>query len=173
MPADALRLFFALPCPPGLGRQICTWREAQHWQGRPVPSANLHLTLAFLGSQPASRLDALRALGHGIRVPAFVLQLDRAGLIGGAHGCLLPNQTPSQLLQLVDALRQGLEALGVAVDPRPFRPHVTLLRDACAAPRTAPALIWPVRCFGLYASRQQAGGVHYQALGSWPLGSDS
>ncbi|HBB77192.1 MAG TPA: RNA 2',3'-cyclic phosphodiesterase, partial [Pseudomonas sp.] len=50
---DTLRLFFALPCPPEQAAAICSWRDRQALGGRPVALENLHLTLAFLGAQPA------------------------------------------------------------------------------------------------------------------------
>jgi 2'-5' RNA ligase len=171
MTPESLRLFFALSCPPQLRQQICAWRDSQNWPGKAVPETNLHLTLAFLGSQPAERLDALLALGQSIRVAPFELQLDHAGLIGERHGCLLPTQPATGLLELADRLRQGLDALGIELDSRPFRPHVTLLRQASPPPSAPAALDWPVAEFGLYASLNTATGVRYQALGCWPLGA--
>ena len=169
MPAESLRLFFALPCPPTLARQISDWRDLQGLAGAPVPLANLHMTLAFLGSQPAAGVEALCALAASIQVPRFTLQLDQTTLIGGGYACLEPSTTPDALLQLVSKLNEGLRALGIEPDPRPFRPHVTLLRNACGQPTQAPLLSWPAQAFGLYASHNDAAGVRYQALASWPL----
>lgn len=169
MKADTLRLFFALPCPDDLAQRICAWRDAQGIAGAAVPAANLHMTLAFLGSQPADRLDALRRLGAGIRARPFDLQLNQAGLIGDGHACLEPATAPEALLQLVAALNQGLRALGIEPDSRPFRPHLTLLRNATGLAASPPALNWSVRAFGLYASRSQGAGVHYEALSRWRL----
>lgn len=169
MPAESLRLFFALPCPPALAQQIGHWRDSQGIAGATVPLANLHMTLAFLGSQPIAQVEALCALAASIQVPRFTLQLDQSTLIGGGYACLEPSTTPDALLQLVDTLNEGLRARGIEPDPQPFRPHVTLLRNACWRPTQAPVLTWPVRAFGLYASHSEAAGVRYQALASWPL----
>lgn len=49
MPDRFLRLFFALPCPPPLAERIGRWRDDRPLPGRQVATANLHLTLAFLG----------------------------------------------------------------------------------------------------------------------------
>ena len=67
MSESTLRLFFALPCPPEQATAICRWRDEQALQGRPVPPQNLHLTLAFLGAQPADCLDGLQRLAADSR----------------------------------------------------------------------------------------------------------
>lgn len=169
MPAESLRLFFALPCPPALAQQIGDWRDRQDFAGAPVPLANLHMTLAFLGSQPVARMEALRALAASIQVPGFTLQLDQTTLIGGGYACLEPSTTPDALLRLVGVLNHGLRTLGIESDPRPFRPHVTLLRNASSSAGQAPLLSWPVREFRLYASHSDGAGVRYQTLARWPL----
>ena len=169
MHAETLRLFFALPCPPALAEQIGSWRDRQDVAGVPVPLANLHLTLAFLGSQPVARVKALRALATSIQLPCFTLQLDQTSLFGDGYACLEPGTPPDALLQLVSTLNDGLRALGIEPDRRAFRPHVTLLRNAGGQLQQAPVLTWPVQQFGLYASHSDVAGVRYQALATWPL----
>lgn len=169
-PDQPLRLFFALACPADLAGSICDWRDSLGLTGRPVPSANLHLTLAFLGAQPASRLPALLQMGERLEAKAFELHLDRLGMLGEDFACLFAQQPPTALLQLASELRAALGQLGIACDPRPFRPHLTLLRQAARiAEQAAPAFAWDVRRFGLYLSRSSADGVRYQALASWTL----
>jgi 2'-5' RNA ligase len=75
----ALRLFFALPCPPAITRQIDAWRQGRQFAGKQVPSANLHLTLAFLGHLPQSRVALLEQLPPQLPLHEleFDLQLDR------------------------------------------------------------------------------------------------
>ena len=74
-----LRLFFALPCPSGIAAQIDAWRQDQHFVGRPVPTTNLHVTLAFLGQVPESRLQQLQRVPPRLALAdlAFDLHLDR------------------------------------------------------------------------------------------------
>ncbi len=81
---DPLRLFFALPCPADQAQAIGRWRDEQGLDGRAVPLANLHLTLAFLGAQPADALAEIARLGESIHAEAFELRLDR--LISSARG---------------------------------------------------------------------------------------
>lgn len=164
-----LRLFFALGCPADLAGSICHWRDSLGIEGRPVPAANLHLTLAFLGAQPASRLAALTQLGERLDAQGFALQLDRFGMLGEDFACLFVEQIPEALLRLHRQLREGLEELGISLDPRPFRPHLSLLRQAARIDTDAPAFAWDVRQFGLYLSQNSAEGVRYQPLASWAL----
>lgn len=169
MPADTLRLFFALPCPLDLARTIGRWRDELALGGRPVAVDSLHLTLAFLGHQPRTRLEELQVLAAGIEAEPFELHLDR---LGGGRGILWlePSQMPAALPRLAGELQQRLLAAGIAVDSRPFRAHLTLLRHAGARPREAhPDFLWPVERFVLYASEPVPRGVRYRELGSWPL----
>ncbi|MCJ0975466.1 RNA 2',3'-cyclic phosphodiesterase [Pseudomonas sp. PS1] len=165
-----LRLFFALPCPPPLAGSICRWRDAQGLAGRPVPEANLHLTLAFLGSQPAHTLDALVQLARPLHTDAFVLRLDELHTIGHGFACLVPSQVPPPLSHLVGQLHAKLCAHGVALDSRPFLPHVTLSRETAPGPQPRPPVFeWRVERFGLYLSENVGHGVQYRELSSWPL----
>ena len=166
---DTLRLFFALPCPLDLARSICRWRDELALGGRPATADCLHLTLAFLGQQPGARLEELQVLAAGIEAQPFALQLDR---LGGHRGILWlePSAPPPALLALAGELQQRLLAAGIAVDSRPFRAHLTLLRHAGARPREAhPDFLWPVERFVLYASEPVPRGVRYRELGGWPL----
>lgn len=169
MPTDTLRLFFALPCPPEPAAAICTWRDGLALGGKPVAADSLHLTLAFLGQQPHARLEELQLLAAGIEAPPFTLELDR---LGGHRGTLWlePSQMPAALAALAGDLQLRLLAIGVVLDSRPFRAHLTLLRHAGARPaQAAPDFAWPVEHFVLYASEPSARGMRYRELGRWPL----
>jgi len=167
---NTLRLFFALPCPPRQAEVICNWRDQQAFGGRPVPKANLHMTLAFLGAQPAEYLQALRQLADGIDCQGFELVLDGLINLGKGFVCLQPQTPPAALMQLAAVLNERLSALGVALDSRPFLPHMTLARQAEArAHGPAASFSWQVERFVLFQSQNTADGVRYQELGSWPL----
>ena len=74
-----LRLFFALPCPPDQAAAICQWRAGQTLPGRPVPEANLHLTLAFLGEADETTQARLIAAAERQHCPPFSVHLDQTG----------------------------------------------------------------------------------------------
>ncbi|QII99700.1 RNA 2',3'-cyclic phosphodiesterase [Stutzerimonas balearica] len=167
---DPLRLFFALPCPADQAQAIGRWRDEQGLDGRAVPLANLHLTLAFLGAQPADALAEIARLGESIHAEAFELRLDRLISLGKGFTCLAPEQPPRALGDLVALLRAGLAERGLPVDDRPFLPHLTLMRQAGERRHaTPPTFAWPVESFALYVSEQKEGGVRYRPLRHWPL----
>lgn len=171
MPTEQpLRLFFALKCPSDLGEAVCNWRDSQGIGGRPVAQANLHMTLAFLGNQPAAAVEGLGQLAASVRVDAFTLRLDQLRLIGKDFACLTPSQNPSPLNQLVEQLHAGLSTHGVVLDARPFLPHVTLSRRVQALPDLQPRPFqWSIDRFGLYRSDNTPRGVLYSELASWSL----
>ena len=170
---DTLRLFFAL-WPDEATRDALSrsgkWLH-QHWGGRRMRADTLHITLAFLGSTPADRLDALIACADTIRADAFELILDQAGYWRHKRiGWLGASQTPPQYLGLVGALNAALHAAGFPVDARPHVPHVTLLRNSAGGevPECAPVR-WQVRDFGLVKSSTESDGAHYEVIRRWLL----
>ena len=149
-------------------------------QPSPVSAENLHLTLLFLGHQPTSQIPLLSQQAsqvvEALALPPFAIRLDRLGLFPKARvAWIAPSQPPEPLLQLETRLRAALTAVGIGVEERPYRPHVTLLRK-CQAATTAE--VSPVElcanALHLYESRSTPEGVRYLQLASWrftPQGS--
>ena len=144
-------------------------------QPSPVSAENLHLTLLFLGHQPTSQIPLLSQQAsqvvEALALPPFAIRLDRLGLFPKARvAWMAPSQPPERLLQLEAQLRQAVMALGIPVEERPYRPHVTLLRK-CQAATTAE--VSPVElcanALHLYESRSTPDGVRYLQLASWPF----
>lgn len=170
MKSQRLRLFFALDCPPKLASAIAGWRDALYLAGRAVAAENLHLTLAFLGNQPPSRVAELQQLAATLQLPGFDLHLDRLQRRRNGLLYLAPSQVPEALLALATALHKGLGEIGVSLDERPFHAHLTLMRRCPRRPQDAsPAFDWPVSHFSLFASEQGSQGCRYQRLQQWPL----
>jgi 2'-5' RNA ligase len=165
-----LRLFFALPCPTDDAARIDRWRAGCRVNGKPVRASNLHITLVFLGAQPAERLPQLKQLAASITAPCFELSLDRLDLWPEGLLHLAPNRVPNELLQLASQLRQKLEDAGFIVEPRRYQPHLTLARQS-GLPEltTAPDFHWTVSEFSLFSSEQGAQGLHYRVLDTWQL----
>lgn len=167
------RLFFAL-WPDDATRDALDrtgkWLR-RHWGGRRMRADTLHLTLAFLGDTPAAARDAFLPMIDAIRAEPFELMLDQAGRWPhnriGWLGCSAP---AAPLADLAERLRRVLRESGVALDARPFVPHVTLLRNAPGGPVPACAPVrWRVEDFVLATSRTDAGGARYEIAGRWPL----
>jgi len=163
--ADTARLFLALWPGAAAREALAAWQAAWTWPANalPVPPERLHLTLHFLGDV---RRNRLAELGQGLAsVPfsAFDLSLSRAAVWPHPDlAVLLPDAMPPRLLQLHQALRAALQALGVRTDDRAFRPHMTLARRAQGAtpPAEAPQVRWRVREFTLVDSRPEGGGKY-------------
>ena len=141
--------------------------------GRPPPAENLHLTLAFLGDVPESRLPELFPVAAAAAsVPPFVMTLDRIGWWPRQQlvwAC--PQTVPPQLQSMADILAGALSTAGFRVEKRRFRPHVTLLRDVRRTPlQTACSLPpWQVSGIVLLCSERGSRGPRYRSVGEWLL----
>ncbi|MES2126480.1 MAG: RNA 2',3'-cyclic phosphodiesterase [Pseudomonadota bacterium] len=154
---ETTRLFLALWPEQRVREQLRQARDTWTWPGKasPVLAERLHLTLHFLGDLPSARLPALAA---GLAVPFQPFELTLGTPVLWAHGVavLEPDAIEEALLDLQAALGRALAGLGVAADPRPYRPHVALARraaSACVPPPGAP-ISWPVRGYALVQSKQ-------------------
>ena len=174
-PTGALRLFFALLPDAAARRTLATLAGdvARETGGRATPAENLHLTLAFLGSVPRSRIADVEAAGAraaAMAVP-IALALDRVGWFRKAGVAWIgPAAVAPSLAQLAAALRETLRDEGLPVEERAFHPHLTLARHAARAPvgGAAPAC-WQAEAMVLMASDTLPSGAAYRVLASWPL----
>jgi len=161
--APGLRLFTALWPGPVTRRALQAWADTLPWPAgaRRVRPVDLHLTLQFLGEVDAARLpELIDALA--LPSPRTDLLLDRAVAFQGGALVLEPAELPERLSALQAALDQHLRAMGLPLERRAWRPHVTLARQArgmvCPTP---PALPWHSQGHVLVASRP---GSPYQVL---------
>lgn len=131
MSEPAARLFIALWPSPRVRAGLASRRDALAWPpgAAPVPDAKLHLTLHFLGSVPLGRVPAIAA---ALPAPgaAFELRLDALEAWHGGLVVLRPRVVPPALAALHATLGVALRGLGLPVEARAFRPHVTLARRA-------------------------------------------
>jgi 2'-5' RNA ligase len=169
------RLFFAV-WPDASGRASIAslaCQAARAAGGRATAADKIHLTLAFLGEQPADRVLALQRLAGGIRAPAFVLTLDEIGCFRRTGITWLGASTPqSGLVALHAELRVALQTGGFPVDERPYAPHLTLARRSKTSiqRRLPEPIVWPVSAFALVASDLGSGGPMYRTMAEWQLG---
>jgi RNA 2',3'-cyclic 3'-phosphodiesterase len=172
--ASRQRLFFAL-WPDAQTRDDFAHIARTHLPpggGRPVATANVHLTLEFLGTVDASMRACAERAADALSMPAFELEFQRLGYWPRPRVLWsAPQATPEPLESLVATLREALAECGHRPEARPFRAHVTLARKVRGPVVAADhaALRWPVAAFHLMASESGAAGVHYRRLKSWPL----
>lgn len=174
-PESHLRVFFALWPPAEVAGALerVAMAIAQQAGGRPMARDSLHQTLAFIGEVPAGRVADLEELAAGLSdCPAGGLSLDHLGY--WRHNRIVwaaPSTAPAELALLADRLRLALAQAGFRTEDRPFRPHLTLLRNVPRLPElpVLPRQAWPVDDFVLVASRLTPEGSRYRILGRWPL----
>ncbi len=164
------RLFFALWPDEATRRGIAKLARAAC--ERPVPTANLHMTLLFLGMQDDAALACFREAAGRVRAAPFDLTLDRLGGFARKRiqwlGCSAP---PAALGKLVQALAEAVKVCGFEAEKRPFVPHITLSRKAKNPLGGEPGevLSWTVREFVLAESEPTPDGVRYRVLDRWKL----
>jgi 2'-5' RNA ligase len=173
------RLFFALQ--PELAQRIdiaaAVQPLAQALGARPVPAANLHLTLCFLGEVTEQRLPPLQEAVSDfppVRLPLTLTHLDYWP--ASRVLCLLPEQTASlrSAGALAQQLHEAARSAGLFIDEKPFRAHVTVGRKVSA---TRPPRHWPEPLqaplpfisngFVLLQSSPGPEGSHYLPVRAW------
>ena len=169
-----LRLFTALPIPFDVAETLArrqTGLPGARWRS----AEQLHVTLAFYGEVDERTADDLAAELSRIPGGPFDLELKGVGAFGDAHRShaiwagVEPNE---RLTVLAGRCRSAAERTGIRMEPRVYRPHVTL---AYLKTQTDPARVgaWitnhnllhspPIRIdrFGLYSSVLTDDGSHY------------
>ena len=169
--AKRLRLFVALWPSAAVRRAVhAIARPAiEASGGRPVPRANYHLTLVFLGDQPLSALPRIRQALAAVDPPSGMMHLVRFGTFAKARVLWLgPERTPPDLAHCVHDLRATLRAAGVEwrQGAERFRAHVTLARRVRAEPELT--LRTPVKWHyaGLSLVASERGEARYRVLES-------
>jgi 2'-5' RNA ligase len=171
---DRLRLFSRQTIDPVVAWQLRELVPAAGTAGRIVPPENLHLTLAFLGSQAA---DDLPAIAGALRAAVaggdeLCLQL-RGYRETRSVGMLTFDDVGGHAGVLAVRVHEALEALGVyEPEARPWLPHLTVLRFR-ERPRLRPALpelreVVPSDA-AVFISRLRPGGAVYEAVEHIPL----
>jgi 2'-5' RNA ligase len=152
------RLFIALWPDARVRAALAARRDAWQWPpGAAVVNADkLHVTLHFLGHVAADRVDDLRA---AIALPFTPFELTlREPAVWRGGVAVLESDAPAPLMDLQARLGLALDALGLPVEQRPYRPHVTVARKAHGAvPPGATPVPWAVRDYALVVS---AGGEY-------------
>lgn len=132
------RIFFALPLPPELKEHLASIRDRATSQLgaevlRPVKTENFHLTLQFLGNQAPKAVETAReVLARLAETPPPAPAVAVANL-----GAFPKPQSPRVIWAGIHDLKAQAETMAshlgsllsdasFELDPKPFRPHVTL-----------------------------------------------
>lgn len=172
--ANSRRIFFALWPSPETAQEMMAWARDAHalCGGRMMRAENLHLTLAFLGTTQAERVEQLVQAAPAWSIPTGSIVLQYFGRFEGpqvvwAGPAAYDEDRIPWLDQAYDTLWSHLDALGWQRSASVFRPHVSLLRKAGAGDLGVlqrPPLAWtPAQCV-LVASRPSEMGSYYEVL---------
>lgn len=169
---ESRRLFFALWPDDAQRTALCSLVQklCPALPGRPVPPANLHVTLAFLGNVETGQLPSLSDVAAGRAWPAAELAFDRLAWWPRARLlCLEARSLPAVLVSAVEAFHEDLRLAGFRVERRPFRAHVTVARSV-PAPLADPVgepivpFLWPLRGMALVESTPTPEGSVYRVV---------
>ena len=174
---ERLRLFLGFRLPDSAAGEVAAWQRAEldRDRVRVVPPENLHVTIAFLGSRPASETDsiadALRGAVEGVAEP--VLTPARYSETRSV-GMLVLEDEEGRATRIAEDAHRRLAELGVyRPEKRPWLPHITVIRFR-ERPRLSPSVpgLGPVTMSdaAVYMSRLRPTGAQYEVVESVPLG---
>jgi 2'-5' RNA ligase len=163
--ARTARLFYALW--PDAATRMKLAALQQQVSGRLMSAQNLHLTLAFLGNQPQTRLPDLEQVLYALPLQSMQLEIDSLDYFNKPRIAWAgPSAAPQALFGLQRDLMTALEAAQFNLKPvAGFRPHITLARDALPPLQTEiQSIEWQVGEIALLESISSTQGPHYQVL---------
>lgn len=162
----------------GLVQQMALYRQRPGWEAlRWTPAHFLHLTLAFLGNQAFSTLQALQqTLSACLQQQSpFALQVTRCSSFPDASSGIvaaLADLSPD-LVALQQCAVKAVQQAGIATETRPYRPHITLARvskNATVYHVDEPLMLQgKVQAVSLYRSELLTEGSHYTVMARYPL----
>lgn len=176
-----LRLFAALPIPDDVAEPLARLQRGvpgARWS----PRENFHITLRFFGEMDETKADDLDRELEAIVADPFEIALKGAGHFGGGepHALWLGVASNPPLESLARKCDAAARRAGLALEKRPYTPHLTLAYlgrtdlDRVMAFERQHALLscepWRVTWFGLYSSWLGTGASHYQLEREYRLG---
>lgn len=171
--AGRKRLFFALNPGSAVRKAVAAVQRDCGVEGRAVPPANFHVTLAFLGMQEAEVLPRVLEVAAGLEFPRCELVLDQLGRFSRAGVLWLgASEVPPALASFQHALVGALLDADIGHDRKPWKPHLTLYRKLRTPPPTmrSVAIRWRLEGFSLVESVSVNRGVVYHDIASWKAG---
>ena len=166
---DRLRLFLALELDSATLDVLERWGADHLTGGRIVPREHLHVTLAFLGTRPATDLEAIiGALRSAVAETRGIALEPSSWRETRSVGMVVLRDLTGEATGLATRVHAALEALRVyRPESRPWLAHVTVLRFR-ERPRLAPPLpetgTFVPSGAAAFLSRLHPSGARYEVL---------
>jgi len=137
-----LRLFTAIDIPADVKTALAVLLDRLrpldklHW----IPLEKLHITTKFVGEWPEERMDELKCALAAITCPIVDVAIRRVGWLPNPRSARVLYagvESSETLTALATATEQAAESVGVPVEGRIYRPHVTLARTRKRVPLDA------------------------------------
>ncbi len=128
-----MRFFFALTFDDDTKRKLMAYQNllrSHGIKGRHTRTANLHLTLAFIGESAEEHKQKLINILHQLKSECDALRIDHLGVFHQKRSRLIWMGITSNhaLMSLQRELNTALKAQGFATESRKYTPHITLFR---------------------------------------------
>jgi 2'-5' RNA ligase len=165
------RLFFALWPNDAERKKLDAFNQSLEVTGRKLRADNLHVTLVFLGNVSDDICSTLLTKARSIEASPVQLVFNELNYWKRPRViCLTCQQQTLPVYTLVNQISRLVSDLGISIEQRPYRAHVTLVRKAVTRPDVhfAPFHLHFER-FALVESQSTENGVHYEVLKDWPL----
>lgn len=172
-----MRLFIAINFPDGIKDSLLdTIRQLKHncINGNFTRYDNLHLTIAFLGEIPPSKIGKIKACMDSVSFSPFELTLSGIGRFKRTGGDIYwyGIDRCAALNKIHEQLCGNLRSNGFEIEARKFSPHLTLGRQVIPADQfdinafssSAPILSTNVVSFSLMKSERINGKLTYTEL---------
>jgi 2'-5' RNA ligase len=143
-----------------------------------VPAANFHLTLAFLGSVPVSRLAEVEQVAARFvqvsKLPELPIEIALDAIEHWRKPQVLvatASDTPAAAVALAESLQRTLTDAGFSPDLKPFRVHATVARKVRRVARELhlEPVRWSFDSLHLVESETHPDGSAYRTVKKWVL----
>ncbi len=172
-----MRLFVAFKIPHAVQREAMAHQPQADEHIRPIDPRLMHVTLKFIGEANATKIHGGL---QGLVIKSFESRLQGTGCfrLSGQRKILWLGVTGSEgLTRLHEAIDCALQAVGVSLEAREYRPHLTLARCKGAGAESIQPFLQANVCsrsftvneFYLFSSEVMDGILHYRQLHRYHL----
>lgn len=123
-----MRLFLAIKIPDQIQDKISSLYIQEEQGIRWTPAHQLHLTLIFIGDQPQEKIDEISEAIAEIEFNTMPINLSKTGFFKSGIYWIGVEET-NALMNLQKKLYRAIANLGIHIENRRFKPHITIARD--------------------------------------------